>query len=168
MGRPIHIREWEDALYAKAEATVQRAPDRSMSEVDLENAIAALIEIDVEKERRKRAKEVLANRSRPGATEPEGQLMLPGLDEYDWEPKRLVRDDAGHVVENCNALIAFKAAESKRAREHARDAQVQADRKSEETERFAAWATQQALKGRPALDLTWGNCVNENGFLKAA
>jgi hypothetical protein len=167
MMKPIRVREWEEAIYAKAESIVPRAPDRSMAEANLENAIADLIEIDVDKERHSRAKEIIAGRARPGATIAEGQLMLPGLDEYDWEPNRLVRDDQGRVIENRNAPITFKAAESKRARDHARDAAVQADRKSEETERFAAWATQQALKGRPALDLTWGNCVRESGFLKA-
>jgi hypothetical protein len=167
--RPIHVREWEDAIYAKAETKVKRAQDKSMVEADLENALADLIQIDVEKERHRRAKEIIANRARPGATEPEGQLLLPGVsDAYDWEPKRLVRDDVGRVVENYAASIAFKAAESRRAHDHARDAQVQADRKAKETERFAVWATQQALAGRPALDLTWGNCVKENDFLKAA
>jgi hypothetical protein len=165
--KPISVLEWENAIYSKALVTVQRAPDKSFVESDLEAALADLIQIDIPKEKKRRAHEIISGRAKPGGTEPAGQLVLPGFDPYFYEPDRLVRDDTGHAVENCNATIAFKQAESRRARDHAADAALSARQKTEEAERFAAWAMDQMAKGRPALDLTWGTCVNENAYLAA-
>lgn len=166
--KPIWIREIEDALYNSALGKIRRADDKSFVESDLENALAELIEIDANKEKHRRAKEIISGRARPGATDPAGQLILPGIGEtYLYEPDRLIRDYDGHIVENCNASVTFKAADSNRARDHLNEVQVQANRKSKEIEVFAIWATREALRGRPALDLIWGNCVKESGFLQA-
>jgi hypothetical protein len=166
--KPAGVQEFERALYEQAVATVTRAPDKSFAEADLEAALADLIEINVGKEKRKRAKEIISSRARPGATEPAGQLVLPGLDPYLYEPDRLIRDDSGNVVENRNASIEFKQADARRAREHAKDATLWAERKTVENERFAAWALREAMRGRPALELTWGTCLVESAFVEAA
>jgi hypothetical protein len=167
--RPIHIIEFENALIEEAKAKVPRDIEQGMQEAALEQALATLITVDLDRERLRRAKEIISNKAKPGGVDPAGaaQLFLPGLDPYFYEPDRLVRDDAGRIIENYKATIKFKQADARRARDHAADAQKWASRKTEESEIQSAWATEQALKGRPALDLTWGNCVAETGLLRS-
>jgi hypothetical protein len=165
--KPISVREWEDAIYNRAITKVNRARDKSFLETDLENALADLIEVDVAKERRRRAKEIISGRAKSGATDPAGQLTLPGLDKYFYEPERLVRDDVGHVVENRHSTPNYKLAEARRARDHLQEAHVRSNQKSAEAELFAAWAMDQMTKGRPLLDLTWETCITENALLAA-
>lgn len=168
--RPIHIVEWENGLVAEAKARVARDKEQGMQEVELEQVLASLIEIDTNKEKLRRAKDIIANQKKHGSIDPATatQLVLPLGDSYAYEPDRLVSDGAGRIIENCKATIRFKQADARRSREKVAEQQIWASRKTEESEIFSAWATEQALKGRPALDLTWGNCVAETGLLKAA
>lgn len=154
-------------LYEQAVAGVTRAPDGSYREDDLIAELIKLINIDTQREKAKKAKRIIDNLAKPGATEPDGQLCLPGLAPYDFEPERLVRDEYGNVVENQMASPSFKTADARRARKHAREASEWSDRKSEEQEIFGAWAMKQVYAGRPAAEITWGNCVKELGLWNA-
>jgi hypothetical protein len=90
---------------------------------------------------------------------------LPGFNEaWDYEPDRLVSDDQGNIIEQSRALPEFKAAETARAEKNVERAVEQLRRKSAENAEFQKWALAQALAGRPALDLTWGNCIRENAL----
>lgn len=168
--RPIHVIEWENGLVTEAKAHVARDKEQGMQEVALEQALARLIEVDPDKEKLRKAKEIIANQKKHGGIDPvtAAQLSLPLGDSYAYEPDRLISDDTGRIIENCKATIRFKQADARRAREKVAEQQVWASRKTEESEIFSSWATEQALKGRPALDLTWGNCIAETGLIKAA
>lgn len=169
MSKPFRIREQEEALYRMAESTVEHNQDNSVREKELEDALVSLLpDIDQEKAKRKRAKEIIDSLTRPGGTKPDDEFQLAlALDAYDYEPMRLVRDDDGKLVENRFSTPHFKLAEKKRARAEANKMHTWAGRKETEYEALSQWAIDQALKGRPALDLTWENCIKESGYLKA-
>jgi hypothetical protein len=165
----IHpAREYENRLIAAAKATLTRNPDGSFDEEKLITALINIVPFEIEQERRRKAQGIYDRAKRPGATKPNGQLTLPGLEKYNYEPDRLVSDDEGNVIENSRAPPRFKAAETARARLNVQRAVEQLNIKSAETDFFQKWALEQALLGRPALDLTWGNCVTENNLRAAA
>jgi len=105
------------SYYDQAILNVKRAPDGSYREIDLLEELAKLLPIDLAREKLKKAKKLIDNLAKPGSTEPDGQLSLPGLNPYDYEPDRLVRDNSGNIVENSKATPPFKTAEAQRARD---------------------------------------------------
>jgi hypothetical protein len=157
-----------EEAYEHALAQVERNPDGSINEDALVDLIAETIRFDADGARRGLAKRIVARRKRPGQTPPDGQLVLPGLDPFAYEPERLVADDAGRVVENRNARPSFKAAEARRAQLDAEKAQARARREQEEYAIYAEWAMDQLAKGRPGAEITWETCVHEMGLWKDA
>lgn len=137
----------EDAV-DQALDTVPRNEDGSVDEKKLIDEIAELIDFDAEQERRNKATRALDRRKKPGSSQPNGQIMIPGFSAYGYEPDRLVADNEGRIVEQAKARPSYKEAEAARAREAARRQQVWADRKTEESARFADWALQQLQAGR--------------------
>jgi hypothetical protein len=167
--KPKQLQEYEARLIEKAKANTSRNEASIMVEEELTANLAAIVPFDVEQERLNKARAIIARSKRPGSTKPDGQLMLPGFNQpYDYEPDRLVSDDSGNIIENHRAPPRFKSAEVSRAQENVERAVEQLRRKSAENTHFQAWALDQALLGRPALDLTWGNCVAETSLRDAA
>ncbi len=154
-------------LIEQAKCNAKRAADNTFSEPELVDELTKLIDFDVQREKRKKAKKMIDDLAKPGSTEPSGQLCLPGLEPYDYEPERLVRDEQGRIVENAFATPSFKTAEAKRARKHAREATVWSDIKSEEVETISTWAMKELMRGRPATEINWGTCVKELGLWNA-
>lgn len=152
-------------LFEEAKRLTAADPDGTWNEDDLINTLAPMIDVDVDAERKRRAKEIVNSRTKPGGTRPRGQLTLPGLEKFAWEPERMVRDDNNRIVEEEKAPYDYKVAEAQRARGHAEAASDWADRKSEEVFLYGKWAAEQSRAGRPVLEVTWGNCVRELGFL---
>lgn len=159
------LREYEANLIEAAKKNTKRAENGSFNEEELIGNLAAIVPFDVDKERRKKAHSLITRSKRPGATKPDGQLLLPGFNKArDFEPNRMVSDDLGNIIEYHRALPEFKSAAVGRA-------QVNVDRAVEELRALTAemrihqeWALEQALAGRPALELTWGNCIAEKGL----
>lgn len=159
------LREYEANLISAAKGNTTRAENGSFNEEELIANLAAIIPFDVDKERRRKAHSIIARSKRPGATKSNGQLLLPGFNKSrDFEPDRMVSDDLGNIIECARALPEFKSAAVGRA-------QVNVDRAVEELRALTAemrihqeWALEQALLGRPALQLTWGNCIAERGL----
>lgn len=150
----------EDAIDA-ALKLAERDGNGAVDQKKLIDAVAELIEFDADDERRQKAHRAVARRRKPGSTAAVGQLAIPGLGSYAYEPHRLVADDNGHVVEQDRALVAFKQAEAERARDNARRQQVTADRKTSESEGHAIWAIEQLQRGRPMRELTFGAYIRE-------
>jgi len=148
-------------LFAKAAQQTKRQNNGHFHEDDLLANLASLIIIDPAEERMRRAKAIIDNLTKPGGTEPTGQLHLPGFDFYDYEPERLVRDDNGNVIEQDRALYRFKIIEAKRARKHAHEANQWAERKAEESEAFTLWVMARRDEGR-TTNLTFGDFVRES------
>lgn len=162
--KPEAIRQWEDALYHSAVDPLPRAADGSYDERMAIEAIACRIEINIERERERRAEKILKDRSRPENTEPGGLLVFMG-DRYAYEPERLLRYGEGRVVENERAILEAKITIAERERENAERATRWANRGQREAQHFTRWAFREKDKGRPALELTWGNCIRETGLL---
>lgn len=119
-------------------------PDGSVDEKRLIDDIAASIALDVEEEKRKRAASIVREMRREGRTPSEGSLMLPGLDSFCWEPRRMVKeDDSGQVIEQAKALPNYMASEARRKRKNAQAATRKADRAQELATRFAEWCLSQ-------------------------
>lgn len=163
--RPSTIIEHDRRLLERAKAATSRAKDGSFNEDELEQALAAIVPFDVDKERLNKARSIIDRNKRPGSTQPAGQLILPGFNKTcDYEPDRLISDDSRNIVEHFRAAPRFAVAEVRRAQENVDRTVEQLRRKSAENAVFQGWALEQALAGRPEADLTWGNCVEEKGL----
>jgi hypothetical protein len=148
-------------------AVLERNEDGSIDEKALIDEVAGLLDFDELSERRNRATRALKKRRSPGSTEPEGQLELPTLEPYAYEPRRLIADNEGHVIEQAEAKTRYKTAEAERARDVARRQAYHADRKSIEATHFAQWVIDELGRGRDKADLTFGVFVHEAGVWSA-
>ncbi len=145
-----------------------RNPDGSVVEKSLVEVLASVIDFDEEKERIGHAQRMIARDKRPGQTAAEGAVCFPGLEPYGYEPRRLVADDDGNLIENERARMKFKAAEAQRAQEAAEKATSRASREQREHAHFSAWADEQYAAGRDPAEITWDTCVRETGLWKDA
>lgn len=141
--------------------TVPRNEDGMVDWKLVLDEVARLIDFDATQERRNKASRGLKRRCKPGSTLPVGQLCLPGLAPYAYEPDRLVADNEGHIVEQKASRPTAKAAEAERTRVAARRATAWADRKTQESALFAAWAIVQLQNGRRIADITFDAFVRE-------
>ena len=165
MAKPVGIRQTEEALYSAALAKVALDESKACTEQVLEDALVSVLpDLDQEREKRRRAKNIIDSLAKGGATEPQGTLFHLMDIPYEYEPKRLIRDDAGNIVENRYAKANFKTADAQRANDHARKSLASAHRKQVEADALSRWALDEALKGRPAAELTWDACVREQGY----
>jgi hypothetical protein len=141
--------------------TVPRNPDGSADEKKVVDEIAALLDFDMEQERRNKATRALDRRKKPGASDPDGQITIPGLGTYSYEPDRLVADNDDHIVEQAKARPNFKEAEAARARKNARRQQIWADRKTEESALYAEWSLKELASGRDLAKITFDAFVRD-------
>lgn len=147
---------------AAALAQCPRDDDGNVAEDVLVKVLAAGIDIDIDRERQRRAKALISRASRPGSTDPAGQLQM--FDTYPYEPLRLVRDDNGNVVEQHRAQPDMKAAEARRARLNVQRAQVHAERKTVEAEEHSKWVLEQVRSGvTDKTELTFDAFVKSTG-----
>jgi len=155
----------EDA-YAYAWEHADRNPDGSRVESSIVELIANNIDFDASKAKRGLAQRILSRRKRPGQTAPEGAVVFPGMEHYAYEPRRVLADDRGNVIENAASPIRFKTAEAKRAQEDAQAATARATREQNEAGHFAVWTAEQYAEGRDPREITWDTCVRETGLWK--
>jgi|KBSMisStandDraft_5_1062788.scaffolds.fasta_scaffold851183_2 hypothetical protein len=158
------IRRRQIETIDRAKAMMSPNPDGGYTEDVLRDKLVEILPFDVEKARRKQAQALIDAVARPGGTEPNGQIVLPGFDAIDYEPGRLIRDNSGNLYECDRAPLTAIMAESGRARDHANAALHWSNIKANEAEIFAAWVIDELTKGRPAADLTFGNCLREAGL----
>lgn len=150
--------------YARLHAI--RDTDGAVTEEELIAIVKSTMDFDVEAEKDKKARRIVAARKRPGATAAEGQLVLDGLDAYAYEPQRMVADDKGRLIENAKARPDFKAAEDRRAQVDRERANVRSARTHKEYLEFSMWALDQMESGRPRSEITWENCIAERHLWK--
>lgn len=155
-----------DQAYEFAYANAARNADGSIVEESLVEIVAHAVDFDAQKERLGLAQRIVSRRKRPGQTVPLGKVAIPGLEPYAWEPRRLVSDHDGNVVENQHALAVHKRAEALRARLAVEAAQQRADRERAEADLITEWTAVEHDKGREHLSLTWGKCVRETGLVQ--
>lgn len=158
----------EDEAVDAALRNAARNEDGSVDEKALIDDVAALLDFDEDQERRNKATRAIKRRRSPGHSTPDGQIAIPGMEPYAYEPNRLVADNEGHVVEQAKCRPHFKRAEAERARDKAIRQAVWANRKTQESESFAGWSLDQAVNGRPASELTFGSFVLGAGFWREA
>jgi hypothetical protein len=157
------IRRRQIETINRAKAMMSPNPDGGYAEDVLLEKLIEILPFDVDGARRKQAQALVNAVTRPGGTEPNGQIALPGFDAFDYEPGRLVRDNSGNLYECDVAPLTAIMAESGRARDHANAALHWSNIKSIEAEIFAAWVVEELTKGRPSAELTFGACLREKG-----
>jgi hypothetical protein len=158
------IRRRQMEIIERAKAMMTPNEDGGYVENVLRDKLVEILPFDVDKARRKQAQALIDAVARPGGTQPNGQIALPGFDAFDYEPGRLIRDNSGNLYECDTAPLTAIMAESGRARDHANAALHWSNIKASEAELFASWVVEELTKGRAAAELTWGNCVRESGF----
>jgi hypothetical protein len=164
--RISRLRDKQIELVRRAKAGL---PKDEEGGVDGEKLIEALIEImppiDVNAAQRARAVAVLEGSTRPGGGKVDGQLILPGCEPFDWEPYAQIEDAEGKYYDRISAPVKAYQAEADRARVHVDHAVKWLNVKAQQASIFSQWALDEALKGRPRRELTWGNCIIETAIL---
>jgi hypothetical protein len=154
-----------EQAYKFAYANAKRNADGGIVEESLVELVARAVDFDADKERLGLAQRIVSRRKRPGQTEPDGKVCIPGLEPYAWEPHRLIADDDGNVVENREAREVHKKAEARRAALAAESAQERARREQWEADLIAEWTVEQQAAGRDPRTLTFEKCLSEAGVL---
>lgn len=156
----------EDEAVDAALEELPRNDDGGIDEKALIDAVAELIDFNEQQERINKATRAVKRRRKPGSSPPEGQICLPGMEPYGYEPERLVADNEGHVVEQRTCRPNYKRAEAERSRNVARRHQIWASRKTEESEAYAAWTIEQLASGRRHGEITFDAFLHETGYWK--
>ena len=163
------LRRRAQRRYDLAAATLTPLADGSFDKAELVKEMGKHIPIDVEAMQRQRAEqdlELLERDDLPDDDGPPMQFTLPGINEsMDWLPKRLILGPDNTVIEADLAPTAYVEAEAKRAIENANRTRAKAKRKEVCPKVMRRWATAERRRGRPILELTWGNCLRETGRL---
>lgn len=146
-------------------ANAQRNADGTIIEKSLVEIVAHAIDFDADEQRLHLAQRIVSRRKKPGMTAPAGKVALPGLGLREYEPDRLVADDAGNLIENSRATPAHKEAEARRSALNADKAVERAEQDRAENELIQQWAKEQRFAGRDIRELTFGVCVAELGLL---
>jgi hypothetical protein len=154
-----------ESILDQALARVKRNKDGSIPTDKLIEAVADLITIDVESERKRKARALVDRRTAPGSTEPHGQLVLPlaNLEPYPYEPNRLVKAGSS-VIEQDRARPEHKTQEWEKARENLRRVEVWERRKAYEVNGYTSWFIAQLKKRRKESELTFGRYLREQGI----
>jgi hypothetical protein len=145
----------------KALAELDRNEDGGVNDADLLDRVTELLPFDPEAAHRAIARRAINKLKRPGSTEREGQLQLPGFEPYGYEPGRLIDDGEGHLVEQAQARPNYKAAEVTRAQRNLDNVAAWLKRKNAEHLAFTTWALDQFKKGRDPNDVVFDNFVRE-------
>lgn len=154
-----------EQAYRFALANCQRDAAGNVDEKSLVDIVAHAIDFDEEKERHGLAQRIVSARKRPGNTAPAGKMCIPGLEEYEYEPDRLIADGEGNVIENWRATVKHKRAEAVRSGLAAERALERAAQDEAEADLIGEWANGENQKGRDPHELIWGTCVRESGLL---
>lgn len=161
----VNQKDAEILAQAKEALSDQRDNEtNALSENRLIDEVEKRISFNPVAERRKKAERLVREAERPGKTESDGSLWFPGFEPVNYEPEQLIPDEAGAVVERDLATSHFVSASLERAGENLRRVQKAFHRKQNEADEFAVWATDQAIDGRAAREITFGNFVREKGF----
>jgi len=154
-------------LLDQAKKGTKRQRDGHWHKADLHATLKKLLieVIDLDEEADRRATTIIDGECKPGSTKATGQLRLPTLEYYDYEPNRLVMNDNGDIIEQDRAPVDFKFAEARRARKHVSEALEWADRKDEEASGHATWVIEQQKNGR-TKKLTFGDYIRESGLFQ--
>jgi hypothetical protein len=157
-----------DQAYRFGLANAARDADGNVDEKSLVEIVAHAIDFDPEKERLGLAQRIVSSRKRPGQTAPAGKVCLPGLEEYAYEPDRLIADGAGNLIENWRATEKHKKAEAARSGMALERASERAEQDRAEAALIAEWTNAEQARGRDPHELIWGTCVRETGLLDGA
>jgi hypothetical protein len=141
-------------------------PGKYRSEDIIESIENMLPLPDPQSERRKKAEAIYKqSRGHYGNSEEDPTVILPGV-EFPYEADRLIEDDEGNAAKEKDADGTFLLADLQRTVDKSNQIQRWVQRKTAKLTHYSKWADTQKKKGRPALDLTWGKCVEETGVLQ--
>jgi len=158
-------------MYAElVKHVIDSLPKDERGSVDRDEAERVLAQelirgLDIKKEALSKAKRILRSCLTPGHSEVSGQMTLPGIEPYAYEPYRLVASrDRMRLIQLRNATLHFKEAEAERARHNKKIADLRAEIKTLEADHMANWIHKCALEDRSQRDWTWENCIKETGL----
>ena len=117
--------------------------DGSVDEKSLIDAVAEKIVVDETSLRIKEATATARYFRRDGKTQADGAIVIPGLEAFAYEKRRLVKDNDSSVIELQEALPKYLFAESRRKRKNATAASRKAERAQSLAEMFGEWAQDQ-------------------------
>jgi hypothetical protein len=83
-----------NAIVEEALASCPKNPDGSVDWRVLREHVKKLIKIDAESALNEKADRLIKRNTKPGGTQAKGQLTLPGIEPYPYEPNRLIKGPA--------------------------------------------------------------------------
>jgi len=166
--RLARLRDKQIELVQQAKIGLPRDTDGGVEGEALIERLMEILPFDVNAARRARAAAVLEGSTKPGGGKVDGQLMLPGCEPIDWEPYGQILDAEGKYHDRISAPLKAYQAEADRARVNVDHAVKWLNIKAQQAAIFSRWALDEAIKGRPRLELTWGNCVTELNYVRRA
>ena len=165
--RLSRLRDKQIELVQQAKLGLPKDEDGGVDgEALIERLIALMPPLDVAAAQRARAVVVLEGSTKPGGGQVDGQLVLPGCEPFDWEPYGQIQDADGKYHDRISAPLKAYQAEADRARINVDQAVKWLNIKAQQAAIFSQWALDEAIKGRPKGELTWGNCIAEKAILR--
>lgn len=161
--RLIHHGILEAAIHS-----ADRLPNGHINSESLEAEIAKRIVFDLDKTRKKIARDIIKKAQQPGATPPNGvvQLSLPGIaaGKRPYYPQQLVADTDGNLIEQDEAPLDTDKAKLTRKRENLQKLRDDFEFHDALHSQFEKWVLAQSRGGRAKRELTFGNFIRETGI----
>ena len=157
-------------IFEEAYAACPRNEDGSVNEDALIAAIEARIFVDEESARREKAIRLVKRSAKPGGTQSKGQLTLPGMASYPYEPNRILKGAAiegspDRVIKQDEATVVFKVAQIDRGRENAAKVLSRLARDEAEVNGYKDYVQSERKGGNKKWSaITFGDYVRAKGL----
>lgn len=160
-------------MYDRAVKSLKTNPDGSYVEGEVKDSLAAIIRADSDPETliNHKVRAILAKLSQqPGEGDddeddgPHLQLSLFG-DAWSFDPKRLVKDNRGNIIDYGMATLPFILADLARSSQHMQRVSTWQNRKSQLALHYQSWIQDQMDAGADPRSLTLGKCLGDTGLL---
>lgn len=173
--RKSRLLAYYQQLIDKASEGLKRNADGSLVEGALRRSLAGIVRETLDADalaNQKAAAIIEALAKQPGEDGEEdddggGLLQLELFGEtYPYNPRRLIKNAWGDIIEEDKAPLSFILAELSRNAIHAARVMTWNSRKTRKAEYFQRWVESEMALSRSVLELTWGNCARETGILR--
>lgn len=157
-------------IFEEAYEACPRNEDGSVDEEALIAAVESRILVDEASARREKAVRLVKRSSKPGGTQPRGQLTLPGVAPYPYEPNRILKGpkvdgSPDRVIKQDEATTVFKDAQIERERENAQKVLNRLTRDEAEGKGFKAYVQSERKRGNKNWSsITFGDYVRAKGL----
>jgi hypothetical protein len=161
-----------NAIVEEALASCPKNPDGSVDWSVLREHVKKLIKIDAESALNEKADRLITRNTKPGGTQAKGQLTLPGIAPYPYEPNRLIKgpakdDGEDPVIAQDEAPQKFKVSQLDREMDNMRKVLRRVGCTSAEVQGFNDYVEAERKSGNSDwARITFGDYLRAKGLIK--